>query len=108
MIPMINPVYEISSINYLDDKLIINNALSELAAQCGLQNEFDFGQPTSRFGWTFFKVWLKPTFHAQIEQKLGDMIKKSKGAKHDEKFTNFLSDYFQSKGCKVKVKMTEV
>ncbi len=108
MSPMINPVYEISSTNYLDDKLIINNALSDLAAQCGLQNEFDFGQPTSRFGWTFFKVWIRPNFHALIEQKLGDMIKKSKGSKPDEKFTNFLSDYFQSKGCKVKVKMTEV
>lgn len=105
---MINAVYEISSINYLDDKLIINNSLSELAAKCGLQNEFDFGQPTSRFGWTFFKVWIKPTFQMQIEQKLADMIKKSKGHKHEEKFTNFLSDYFQSKGCKVKVKLIEV
>ncbi len=75
---MINPVYEISSTNYLDDKLIINNALSDLAAQCGLQNEFDFGQPTSRFGWTFFKVWIKPNFHGMIEQKLGEKIKKSK------------------------------
>ena len=108
MSPMINTVYEISSTNYFDDKLIINNALSELAAQCGLQNEFDFGEPTSRFGWTFFKVWIKPNFHGLIEQKLGDMIKKSKGHKPEEKFTNFLSDYFQSRGCKVKVKMTEV
>ncbi|MBM2852944.1 MAG: hypothetical protein HW420_1491 [Candidatus Nitrosotenuis sp.] len=107
MNPMINPVYEISSTNYLDDKLIINNALSDLAAKCGMLNEFDFGPPTSRFGWTFFKVWITPHLHLQIEQKLGDMIKKSKGSKHEEKFTNFLSDYFQSKGCKVKVKMTE-
>lgn len=105
---MINAVYEISSTNYLDDKFIINNALSDLAAKCGLQNEFDFGEPTSRFGWTFFKVWIKPSFQMQIEQRLADMIKKSKGGKHDEKFTNFLSDYFQSKGCKVKVKLIEV
>lgn len=104
---MINPVYEISSTNYLDDKLIINNALSDLAAQCGLLNEFDFGPPTSRFGWTFFKVIIKPHFHLLIEQKLGDMIKKSKGSKPEEKFTTFLSDYFQSKGCKVKVKLIE-
>jgi hypothetical protein len=104
---MINPIYEISSTNYFDDKLIINNALSDLAAQCGLLNEFDFGQPTSRFGWTFFKVLIKPHFHLQIEQKFGDMIKKSKGTKFEEKCTNFLSDYFQSKGCKIKVKLVE-
>lgn len=108
MIQMINTVYEISSTNYLDDKFTINNALSELAAKCGLQNEFDFGEPTSRFGWTFFKVWIKPNFQMKIEQTLADMIKKSKGSKHEEKFTNFLSDYFHSKGCKVKVKLVEV
>jgi len=33
------------------------------------------------------------------------MIKKCKGHKPDEKFMNFLSQYFESRGCNVKVKM---
>lgn len=106
---MIQAIFEISSTDYLEDKRLINNALSDLAAKCGLQNEFEFGEPTSKFGWTFFKLWLKPSFHEQIEQRLADMIKKTKGSKSDEKFTNFLADLFQSKGCsKIKIKLIEV
>jgi hypothetical protein len=104
---MINQIFEISSIDYLEDKRLINNALSDLAAQCGMQNDFDFGSPVSRLGWTFFKLWIKPNLQIQINEKFTVMIKKSKGSKPEEKFTNFLSDYFQSKGCKVKIKITE-
>jgi hypothetical protein len=102
---MIQWVYEVSSVDYLEDKRLINNALSDMAAQCGLQNEFEFGSPTSRFGWTFFKLWLKSNLQFQINEKFYDMIKKSKGDKPEEKFTNFLSDYFQSKGCNAKIKL---
>lgn len=97
--------FEISSTDFLEDKRLLNNALSDMAFQCGIQNEFEFGNPTSRFGWTFFNLWLKPNLESKIIQNFGDMIKKSKGAKPDEKFANFLSDYFQSRGCKIKIKM---
>jgi len=40
-----------------------------------------------------------------IEDEFSDMIKKCKGHKPDEKFMNFLSQYFESRGCNVKVKM---
>lgn len=106
---MIHAVFEISSTSYLEDKRLINNALSDLAGKCGLQNEFTFGEPSSKFGWTFFKLWIKPNLYQQLEQRLGDMIKKTKGSKFDEKFTNFLYDLFQSKGCsKIKVKLVDV
>ncbi|CAE6495204.1 MAG: hypothetical protein QXE84_07195 [Candidatus Nitrosotenuis sp.] len=106
---MIQAIFEISTTNYLEDKRLINNALSGIAGKCGLQNEFEFSEPTSKFGWTFFKLWIKPSLHQQIEQRLADMIKKSKGSKADEKFTNFLSDLFQASGCsKIKVKLIEV
>ncbi len=101
-------VFDVSSTDYIEDKRLINNALSDMAAQCGIQNDFTFGNPTSRFGWTFFKLWIKPSFQEQIELKFADMIKKSKGNKHEEKFTNFMSDYFQARGCKTKIKMTDV
>lgn len=100
-------IFEISSTDYMEDKRLINNALSDMAAQCGTQNDFEFGSPVSRFGWTFFKVWIRSNLQFQIYQKFFDMIKKTKGSKDDEKFTNFLSDYFNSKGCKVKVKLVE-
>ncbi|MBI5697987.1 MAG: hypothetical protein HZC29_05810 [Thaumarchaeota archaeon] len=101
-------IFEISSTDYMEDKRLINNALSDMAGQMGMSNDFEFGQPTSRFGWTFFKLWIKPNLQMQIIEKFDTMIRKSKGANHDEKFTNFMSDYFQSKGSKVKIKMTEV
>ncbi|MEM4249304.1 MAG: hypothetical protein QXX85_01770 [Candidatus Nitrosotenuis sp.] len=97
-----------SSTDYMEDKRLINNALSDMAAQCGMQNDFEFSSPTSKFGWTFFKLWIKPNLQAQIEIKFADMIKKSKGSKPEEKYTNFMSDYFQSKGCKVRIKMIDV
>lgn len=101
-------VFDVSSTDYLEDKRLINNALSDMAAQFGMQNDFEFGTPTSKFGWTFFKLWIKPNLQQQIEIRFADMIKKSKGSKHEEKFTNFMSDYFLSKGCKVKIKMIDV
>jgi hypothetical protein len=101
-------VFDVSSTDYLEDKRLINNALSDMAAQCGAQNDFEFGNPTSKFGWTFFKLWVKPSLQMQIEAKFSDMIKKSKGSKHEEKFVNFMSDYFQSRGCKVKIKLVDV
>jgi hypothetical protein len=104
---MIQWVFEISSTDYLEDKRLINNALSDMAAQCGIQNDFEFGSPTSRFGWTFFKLWIKSNLQFKINEKFFDMIKKTKGSKQEEKFTNFLSDYFNSKGCKAKVKLIE-
>jgi len=42
-----------------------------------------------------------------IEDEFSDMIKKCKGNKPDEKFTNFLSQYFESKGCNVRVKISK-
>jgi hypothetical protein len=101
-------VFEISSTDYIEDKRLINNALVDMAAQCGVESDFQFGNPTSKFGWTFFGLWLKPNLQMQIETKFADMIKKSKGSKNEEKFTNFMSDYFKSKGCKAKIKMTDV
>jgi hypothetical protein len=102
---MIQWIFEVSSIDYLEDKRLINNALSEMASECGIQNDFEFGNPVSRFGWTFFKLWIKPTLQLQINEKFSDMIKKSKGSKEQEKFTNFLSDYFHSRGCKIRLKL---
>lgn len=104
---MIQWIFEISSTDYVEDKRLINNALSDMAAECGTPNDFEFGKPVSRFGWTFFKMLIKPNLQHQINYKFYDMIKKAKGSKPEEKFTNFLSDYFNSRGCKAKIKLME-
>lgn len=101
-------IFEVSSTDFLEDKRLINNALSDMASQFRMQNDFTFGEPVSKFGWTLFKLWIKPHLQDAIIQKFNDMIRKSKGANPDEKFTSFMSDYFQSKGCKTKIKMIEV
>jgi hypothetical protein len=100
-------IFEVSTIDFLEDKRLINNALSDMAAQFGMQNDFQFGEPASRFGWTFFKLWIRPNLQNAINQKFDDMIRRYKG-NSDEKFTFFITDYFQSKGCKTKIKMIEV
>lgn len=100
-------IFEVSTINFLEDKRLINNALSDMAAQFNMANEFTFGEPTSRFGWTFFKLWVRPNLQNAINNKFGDMIRRYKG-NPDEKFTFFIADYFQSKGCKTKIKLIEI
>ncbi len=99
-------VFEVSSTDFLEDKRLINNALAEMASQFGLSNDFVFGEPTSRFGWTFFRLWIKPNLQDAISKKFDDMIKRYKG-KPEEKFTFFIADYFASKGCKTKVKIVD-
>lgn len=99
-------IFEVSSTDFLEDKRLINNALSDMASQFGLPNDFTFGEPTSRFGWTFFKLWIRPNLQDAINKKFDDMIRRYKG-KPDEKFTFFIADYLQSKGCKTKVKLID-
>ena len=99
-------IFEVSSTDFLEDKRIINNSLADMAAQFGMSNDFHFGEPSSRFGWTFFKLWIKPSLLDAINQKFDDMIRRYKG-KPDEKFTSFIGDYFQSKGCKIKIKIID-
>jgi len=99
--------FDVSTTNYEENKELLIKALDYLQNRCEIVNGYQLGKPVSRFGWTFFKLWLKPNLVLKIEEKLSDMIKKTKGKKHEEKFTNFMSDYFLSKGCNVKLKLTE-
>ena len=100
-------IFEISTTRYNEDKIIIIKALSHLQTQCELTDAYQLGQPVSRFGWTFFPLLLKPTLLTRLEEKFSDMIKKAKGRKTEEKFTNFMIDFFESRGCKIKLKLIE-
>ena len=97
--------FEISTTNYDEDIKTIQLAMTKIAAVCNISAGFRFGDPTSKFGWTFFQLFMDQELYVGIEDKFADMIKKTKGDKPDEKFINFLGMYFESKGCNVKVKI---
>ena len=50
---------------------------------------------------------MKTNFHLAIEEEFFDMIKKSKGSKPQEKFTDFLLKYLENNDCKIKLKLIE-
>ena len=97
--------FEICTSKYEEDIKLIQVALTKMEAICNVATGFNFGEPTSRFGWTFLQLYLDQELCIGIEDRFSGMIKKCKGYKPDEKFTNFLSQYFESSGCNVKVKM---
>ena len=99
--------FEISTTNYEEDLKTMQLAMTKMAAVCNIATGFKFGDPTSKFGWTFFQMFMDQELYVGIEDKFGDMIKKTKGDKPDEKFINFLGMYFESKGCNVKVKIVK-
>ena len=99
--------FEISTTNYEEDIKTIQLAMTKMAAVCNISTGFRFGDPTSKFGWTFFQLFMDQELYVGIEDKFADMIKKTKGYKPDEKFINFLGMYFESKGCNVKVKVVK-
>ena len=99
--------FEISTTNYEEDIKTIHLAMTKIAAVCNISTGFRFGDPTSKFGWTFFQLFMDQELYVGIEDKFADMIKKTKGDKPDEKFINFLGMYFESKECNVKVKVVK-
>ena len=99
--------FEISTTKYEEDVKVIQIALTKMSALCNMNGGFKFGEPISKFGWTFFQLIIEQQLYFEIESKFSDMIKKCKGSKQDEKFTDFISRYFKSRGCNVKVKMVK-
>ena len=101
------PYFEISTTKYDEDIKIIQVALTKMSAHCNIDRGFRFAEPISKFGWTFFQLLIEQELYLGIENKFSDMIKKCKGNKQDEKFTEFISHYFESRGCNVKIKMVK-
>jgi len=97
--------FEISTTKYEDNIKLLQVVMTKMAAVCDVAEGFKFGEPTQRFGWTFFQMLVDQELYVGIEDKFSAMIKKCKGSKPDEKFTNFLNQYLESKGCNVKIKM---
>ena len=99
------PFFEISTTKYKEDIELLQVVMTKMAASCNIAAGFKFGEPTPRFGWTFFQMLIDQELYIGINDEFSDKIKKYKGNKPDEKFINFLDQYFESKGCSVKVKL---
>ena len=97
--------FEISTTKYEENIKLLQVLMTKMATVCDVADGFKFGEPTQRFGWTFFQMLVDQELYVGIEDKFSDMIKKCKCSKPDEKFINFLNQYLESKGCNVKIKM---
>jgi hypothetical protein len=95
---------EASTKNYIEDKLAIKMALSHMETLVGSVNGYLLSEPYSKFGWTFFKIAIKGDLQAGIEKKFADMLEKYHESNPTNKFTKFMTDYFATKGCNVKIK----
>ena len=98
------PTFEISTTTYDEDISVIQVALTKIAAICGFEAEFKIAESVSRFGLTFFQILIQQELYFAMTDKFSDLIKKCKGDKANEKFVNFLVRYFDSRGCKVRIK----
>jgi hypothetical protein len=96
--------FEISTKNYINDKLAIKMAMSHMETLVGIINGYSLSEPYDKFGWTFFKIALNPDLQDGIEKKFSDMIEKYQWSNPTEKFTKFMTDYFATKGCNVLIK----
>jgi len=96
--------FELSTKNYVNDRLAIKMALSHMETLVGSINGYTLSEPHERFGWTFFNLDIKQDLQDGIEKKFSDMLEKYSVKTKLEKFTNFMTDYFANKGCNVKIK----
>ena len=102
-----NIVLEVGTTNYADDLLSIKKALSHLESLVGGYNGYSLSEPSSKFGWTFFKLAFKPNLQNGIEEKFSDMLKKYGLNDQQQKFKQFVTDYFHSRGCDVRIKIVD-
>ena len=100
-------VLEVGTKNYADDLLSIKKALSHMESLVGAYNGYVLSEPSSKFGWTFFKLSFKPNLQNGIEEKFSDMLVKYQWSDQKQKFVKFMTDYFSSKGCDVKIRIVD-
>jgi len=102
-----NIVLEVGTKNYVDGLLSVKKALSHMESLVGCYNGYLLSEPSSKFGWTFFKLSFKPTLQIGIEEKFSGMLAKYEWNDQTGKFAKFMADYFISRGCDVKIKMSD-
>ncbi len=97
-------VLEVKTKNYVDDLLSIKKSLSHMETIVEKYNGYVLSEPSSKFGWTFFKLSFKPNLQNGIEEKFADMLVKYQKGDQSQKFANFMIDYFHSRDCNAIIK----
>ena len=97
--------FEISTKNYINDRLGIKMAISHMETLVGIINGYSLSDPYTKFGWTFFKVAFKPDLQEAIKEKFADMLEKYITKDPTQKFIDFMTDYFKSKNFEIKIKL---
>ena len=98
---------EFSTTKFDDDKLLVIEGMNDIQKLCKFSDGYALSEPISKFGWTFFSIAINSNLYLGISQEFSDVIKKTKGNKPEEKFGNFISDFFESRGCKIRVKLVD-
>ena len=100
-------VLEVGTKNYIDDLLSIKKALSHMETLVDGHNGYVLSEPSSKFGWTFFKLAFEANLQNGIEEKFSDMLAKYPSSDQQQKFAKFMTDYFHSRGCDVTIKTAD-
>jgi hypothetical protein len=100
-------IFEISTTKYETDKELVNSVMKDLQSSCEVTDGFLFSNPVEKFGWTFFKILFKNELLAGIQEKFGTHIMNAEGKAFQEKFSNFVTKFFESKNCKIRMKLVE-
>ena len=98
---------QISTIDWPKDLVVFQDTMNVLEKLCDTPNGYILNEPVSKFGWTFIDMILKTDLHMSMDREFAEEIKKSKGSKPEEKFTNFLMKYLENNNCKIKLKLTQ-
>ena len=105
---MVKPViFEVSTTKYETDRELVTSVMKDLQTLCGVTDGFILSNPVEKFGWTFFKILFKSEFLSGIQEKFGTEILSGKGRAIQEKFTDFVTKFFESKNCKIRIRMVE-
>ena len=97
-------ILEVGTKDYATDVVLVKKAMSQMESLLMTYNGYALGEPSSRFGWTFFQMAVKPELQQGIESRFADMIRRYGWGKPDTKFAKFLGDYLKARGCGVEVR----
>tara|TARA_B100000029_G_scaffold362783_1_gene355799 strand:- start:2653 stop:2973 length:321 start_codon:yes stop_codon:yes gene_type:complete len=100
-------ILEFSTTKLVEDKILVIEAMNEIQKLCKISDGYAVSEPIAKFGWVFFSIALHSNLYQAISLEFTDMLKKAKGSKDEEKFGNFMSDFFESRGCKIRVKLVD-
>ena len=100
-------IFEISTTKYETDKEIVTSVMKDLQSLCGITDGFLLSNPMEKFGWTFFKILFKNELLAGMQEKFGNQIMNTKGKEFQEKFIDFVTKFFETKNCKIRMKLVE-